>query len=55
MKAVKTNRSDNVNKKVNNRIFISTDVSNIYQPIFIHKNKLTDPHINNRMNKEIEE
>ena len=54
-KTVKTNRSNNVNKKVNNRIFNSVDVSSKYQPIFIHENEVTEPHINNRMNTDGDE
>ena len=55
-KTVKANRSNNVNNKVNNnRKFNSLDVSNKYQPIFIHENEVTEPYINNRMNNDVDE
>ena len=52
-KTAKANQSNNVNNKVNNKIFNSIDVSSNYQPIFMHENKVTEPHINNRMNNDV--
>ena len=51
----KANRNINVNNKVNNRRFNCTDVSNKYQPIFIRQNKIAEPHINNRINNDVDE
>ena len=51
---VKTRRNNIVNNKVNNRRFNSTDVSNKYHPISIHENQVTEPHINNRMNNDVD-
>ena len=53
-KTVKANYGSNVNNKVNNRRFNSTDVSNKYKHIFIHENEVTEPYINNRMNNDVD-
>ena len=53
-KTVKTSRNNTVNNKVNNRRFNSIDVSNKYHPTSIHKNKVTEPRINNRMNNDVD-
>ena len=53
-KTVKTSRSNTANKRVNNRRFNSIDVSNKYQPVFIHKNEVTEFRINNRMKKDVD-
>ena len=50
---VKTSWNNTVNNKINNRRFNSTDVSNKYQPTSIHENEVTEPHINNRMNNDV--
>ena len=52
-KTVKTSRNNTVNNKVNNRRFSSIDVSNKYHPISFNKNEVTEPRINNRMNKDV--
>ena len=54
-KWVKTNRSNTVNSKVNNRKFSSIDASNIYQSVFIRQNEVTKRPINNRMNNDVDE
>ena len=53
-KTVKTSRNNTVNNKVNNRRFNSIDVCDRYRPIFIHENEVTEPGINNRMNKDVD-
>ena len=53
-KTVKTSRNNTVNKRVNNKRFDSIGVSNKYQPVFIHKNEVTEPRINNRMKKDVD-
>ena len=54
-KTVKANHGTNVDNKDNNRRFNSIDVRNKLQPLFIHENEVTEPHVNNRLNNDANE
>ena len=52
-KTVKAQRSNDVSDKDNNRRYNSINVRNKYQPIFTQENEVTEPRINNRMDKDV--
>ena len=52
-KTVKTNRVNSVDNKGTNREFNSISVKNKYQPIFIGENEVTEPHIDDEINNDV--
>ena len=53
-KTFKTSQNNTAYNKVSNKKLNSIDVSKKYQPISIHENEVTKPHINSRMNNDID-